>query len=453
MTPRFQPDPSGAITQQLADFVHATSWQDIPASVQHEAKRSILNGFATALGGAREPAIAKALAVLGPFSGDAACSLIGRMERTDMVLAATLNAMAANIADFDDTHPATVIHPTAPVAPALFAFAETSRTSGAALLRAFILGAEIECRVGNAVSPDHYARGWHITSTCGVIGSAVAMGALLNLTPQQLVHAISNATVQAAGMVETLGTMSKSISVGNAARNGITSALLAAQDYSGPPAPLEGTRGFLPVYADQPNAAALTDGLGTVWEIAKNTYKPYPVGVVLNPVVEACLMVHAEGAIILDDVTGVELTGHPLLRQRTDRPDVTTGREAQISAQHAITITLKHGRAGLAEFTDAAVTETLGIRPPVTFIDDAGYHVESARIVIHTRSGERRSIDIGDTRGGSKNPLSDTDLTAKLEALAVYGGFARDPAPLADALWSLDQSADAGGLMALARPL
>ncbi len=90
--------------------------------------------------------------------------------------AAFLNAAAGNIADFDDTHLRTVIHPTAPVAPALFALAELRRVSGAELLHAFALGVEIECRIGNAISPAHYGRGWHITSTCGFFGAAAAAG-------------------------------------------------------------------------------------------------------------------------------------------------------------------------------------------------------------------------------------------------------------------------------------
>ncbi|MFT7577290.1 MAG: 2-methylcitrate dehydratase PrpD [Alphaproteobacteria bacterium] len=452
MPASYQPDPTGALSRRIAAFCRNTTWQDIPETVRHEAKRSILNGFATALAGAHEPAIEKSLGTLHRFSANQSCSLTGRSERTDMLFAAYINAMAANIADYDDTHPATVIHPTAPVAPALFAYAETIPTTGQDLLRAFILGAEIECRLGNAVSPYHYARGWHITSTCGVFGSAIAIGMLLDLTENQFVHAISNATAHAAGMVETLGTMSKSISVGNSARNGIVSALLAAEDFSGPTAPLEGERGFLSVYANEPKPGALTSDLGQVWEIAKNTYKPYPVGVVINPILEACLQLHAQGSVAIEDVASVELTGHPLLQQRANRPSVTTGREAQVSAQHAIAIALRRGRAGLSEFSDEAVAETArdNIRPPITFIDDASYDIESARIVIHTQSGTSHTIDIRDTRGGTVNPLSDADLNTKLKDLAAYGHFPRDVAPLADALWSLDQSQDAGTIMNLA---
>jgi len=445
----------GPATRRIAAFARETAWADIPDSVKHEAKRSLLNGFATALGGCREPAVETSLAVLRRFAGEGRCGLVGRPERADMLLAAFVNAMSANIFDFDDTHPATVIHPTAPVAPALFALAETKAgaegCSGAGLLRAFILGGEIECRLGNAVSPFHYARGWHITATCGVFGAAVGAGALLGLSEEQFGWALGNASAQASGLVETLGTMSKSIGVGNAARNGLVSALLAAEDFSGPAAPLEGPRGFLAVYGDGTNDDALLDGLGETWEIAKNTYKPYPTGVVLNPVMEACIKLHRDGAVSIEDVAEVELTGNPFLQQRTDRPGVTTGRESQVSAQHAIAIALRRGRAGLAEFDDAAVAETLrdGIRPTVRFVDDDTYDIESVRMVVRTRDGAEMTIDIEDTTGGSKNPMTDDDLTAKLVMLAEYGGFGRDVAPLADAIWSLDTAEDAGAVMKL----
>jgi 2-methylcitrate dehydratase PrpD len=437
--PAFQPDPTGAVTHRIAAFARETQWRDIPDKIRREAKRSILNGFATALGGAREPAIDKSLAVLAHFSGSKHCSIIGRPERADMLLCTYINAMAANIADFDDTHPATIIHPTAPVAPALFAYVETTPTTGEALLRAFIIGAEVECRLGNALSPCHYAHGWHITSTCGVFGSAIAIGTLLDLTEDQFTRAISNATAQAAGMVETLGTMSKSISVGNAARNGIKAALLATHDFSSPAASLEGTQGFLSVYTDEPNSSALTDDLGAVWEIGTNTYKPYPVGVVLNPVLEACLDLRAKGTITLEDVADVELTGHPLLQQRADRLDVITGRESQVSAQHAIAIALRRGRAGLAETTN--------IRPNLTFIDDGTCDIESACVRITTRAGDTHIVKIKNTRGGTNNPLTDVDLDDKLKALAEYGGLTRDVTPLANALWALDNVQDAGVIM------
>src|SRR5204862_1885339 len=101
-------------------------------------------------------------------------AIIGRAERLDAMDASFLNAISANLLDFDDTHLDTIIHPAAPVAAPVLALAEARGFSGQDVLAAFILGVEVECRVGNAVSPGHYARGVHIPSTSGVFGASAA---------------------------------------------------------------------------------------------------------------------------------------------------------------------------------------------------------------------------------------------------------------------------------------
>ena len=143
----------------------------------------------------------------------------------------------------------------APVAPAALALAEQRGLSGAAMLHAFILGAEVECRIGNAVSPGHYARGWHITSTCGVFGAAVAAAKLLGLDATQTWHALGIAASQSAGMVENLPSAAKNVSVGNAARNGLFAALLAEQGYTAAPAAIEGALGWARAMGDEPDVA------------------------------------------------------------------------------------------------------------------------------------------------------------------------------------------------------
>jgi 2-methylcitrate dehydratase PrpD len=452
-----QPIPVDAVTRQLARFVATAGWSDIPNAVRHEAKRALVNYVAVALAGCRDPVIEKAARIYGRFRADEKASVIGRVERTDMLNAAALNAMSANVFDFDDTHMPTIIHPTAPVAAPLFALAEaqenTAVISGEALLLAFVLGAEVECRIGNAVSPGHYQRGWHITSTCGVFGAAAAVAKARGLNEQQIVWALGNASAQAAGLVETLGTMSKSISVGNAARNGLLSALLAADGFSGPDAPLEGARGFLRVSADAPALSAITDGLGREWALASNTYKPYPCGVVLNPVIDACLELRRGARWTLDDIEQVELTGHPLLRERTDRPGARSGRESQVSAQHAVAVALARGKAGLAEFSDAAVAvpSLQAFAGRVRFIDDASWAVESAQVRIVLRSGESVARRIHAARGSLAAPLADEELAAKVRELAAYGGSGVAPQPLIDLLWRFDREPDAAALMRMAR--
>src|SRR5271155_4036149 len=178
------------VTARLSQFVTDTRWQDLPQDTVHQVKRSIMNYFAVALAGCRSETVEIAFAALAAFSGGKSAAVIGRRERIDALSAAFLNAAGANVFDFCDTHVPTVIHPTAPIAPALFALGELERVSGRDLLLALVLGDEIECRVGLAMSRSHYNRGWHITSTCGVFGAAAGSGKLLGLTPAQMVWAI-----------------------------------------------------------------------------------------------------------------------------------------------------------------------------------------------------------------------------------------------------------------------
>jgi len=440
------------VTKSLAEFVHRTRWKDIPSVVRHEAKRSLVNYFAAALAGCSDTGIEKAISVYGHFRGGNEAGLIGRPERTDILNAAALNAMSANVYDFDDTHLPTIIHPSAPVASSLFALAESSRLNGEQLLLAFVLGVEVECRLGNAISPGHYQRGWHITSTCGVFGAAAGTAKAINLDAHRMEWAFGNASAQSSGLVETLGSMSKSISVGNASRNGLLSALLASDDFSGPEQPIEGEWGFLRVMGDHVNFDAIGKGLGQEWALLSNTYKPYPCGVVLSPVVEACLGLSREAGWLIEDVERVELVGHPLLRERTDRPGVRSGREAQVSAQHSVAVALAKGKAGLAEFSDTCALDPAlrGLGSRVVFLDDPGYPVEAATVTVVLRSGRVLSRKVVAARGSLATPLTDADLEAKVRELAKYGGSGCSPEPLIDALWKLESAPDASLPMRLA---
>ena len=258
------------VTARLARFLVDSRPGDLPQGVRHEAQRALLNYLGCALGGCREEPIERALAALSPYAGSPRAALIGRPERVDALHAALINAMSANVLDFDDTHLATVIHPSAPVAAALLALAEQRPASGEHLLHAFILGVEAECRVGSAVSPGHYERGWHISGTCGVFGAAAAAGKLLGLDALRMTWALGLAATQGAGLVEMLGSMAKSFHLGAAARNGLAAALLARNNFSASECAIEGPRGFAHVLGDKPNLPAITGGLGETWELARD---------------------------------------------------------------------------------------------------------------------------------------------------------------------------------------
>lgn len=446
-------DHLSPVSAKLSAFISNTTWEQVPAHIRHEIKRSVLNYFAVGLAGCNDPTLDRAVRTYARFSAGHAATLVGRPERLDMLNAAALNAMSANVYDYDDTHIPTIIHPTSPVAPALFALSQTQPLSGEDFMLAFLLGVEAQCRIGLAISPFHYNRGWHITSTCGVFGSAMAIGKTLNLTPTQLSWALGSAACQAGGLVESLGTMSKSISVGNAARNGILAALLAQDNFDGPDRPLEGANGFLQVFGDAPDFDAVTRGLGEQWEISNVAYKPYPCGVVLNPVLDACLALSARiEPRRLDTIEAIELTGHPLLRQRTDRPNIKTGRESQVSAQHAVPVALLRGNAGLEAFSDQAVSDPKlrALGALLNFNDDEAYSIDSAKVLLRfpDQSTEHEYVEMA--RGSLQRPLTDDELETKLHDLCRYGRSGCDAAPLIQAVWNMENTENMGRLAKLA---
>jgi 2-methylcitrate dehydratase PrpD len=447
-------DPVPEVTRHLAQFLVESRWPDIPAAVRHEAKRTIMNFVGAALGGCGDIAVELAIRALGLFFGSAQATVIGRTERPDALSAAFLNGVGANVLEFDDTHLQSVIHPAAPVAPALFALSELRPVSGEDLLHAVILGVEAECRIGNAVTPAHYRRGWHITSTCGVFGAAAAAGKLLRLDRRRMVWALGNAAAQSAGLIESLGSMAKSISIGNAARNGLAASLLAEQGFTGAEQAIEGTYGFAKVMSDEADLSAITDGLEDTWEILANAYKPYPCGVVLFPVIDGCLDLRARHALAADRIARVTVRGHPLLRMRTDRPDVTSGREAKVSIQHSVAVAFLYGAAGLAQYEDACVVEpaVLDLRRRVAVEEDADVPVETAFVAVETTDGHRLECHVTQSRGTMARPMSDAELEAKFRGLADHGAPSLDAERLIQAIWGIDREPNAARIIKMTTP-
>ena len=431
----------------FADFVAGTTWTDI-AGQSHEAKRSILNFFATALGSAYDPAVDIALRVLSPFSGPATSAIIGRPERLDAMGAAFVNAISANLLDFDDTHLDTIIHPAAPVAAPVLALAQARGFPGRDVLTAFVLGVEVECRVGNAVSPGHYARGWHITSTCGVFGAAAACARLLGLPADRISNAIGIAASQSAGIVENLPSAAKNVSVGNAARNGLFAALLAAEGYSASPRAIEGPLGWARAMGDEPDLARLTGGLGKTWEIAKNTYKPYPAGIVFHAVIDACFALRERLGPRIADIASVTVQGSALLLARGDRP-VRNERDARVSIHHCAACALLLGTAGVTEFSEASVfrPDLVSFRQKVRAALDGSLPDGAARVAIQLASGETLEEIVMAAKGSLADPLSDRAIEAKLRDCARLGKSDWDIDRIIDRVWRIDTLDDVSSLM------
>ncbi len=149
------------VTRTLAHYIVTARYDDLPANVRKEGARTLLNWVGVAIGGSHHQTVDIAVSALAPFSGPQQASLLGRTERFDIMNAAFINGVSSHIFDYDDTHLKTIIHPAGPVASAILAYSEMTPVSGKDFLNALVLGVETECRIGNAVYPNHYDVGWH----------------------------------------------------------------------------------------------------------------------------------------------------------------------------------------------------------------------------------------------------------------------------------------------------
>jgi 2-methylcitrate dehydratase PrpD len=408
-------------TRTLARFVIEHQSSQLPQNVRHDAVRSFLNWTGCAVGASRHETTERALAALAPFSGPPEATVLGRTERLDIMHAALINGIASHTFDFDDTHLKTVIHPSGPVASAVLALAERLPVSGEAFLHAFILGVEVECRIGNAVYPEHYDVGWHITGTAGVFGAAAATGRLLGLTEQQMVWALGLAATQASGLREMFGTMSKPFHPGNAARNGLLAALLAQRDFTSSDQGIEAKRGFANVLSTRFKPEEITERLGETWEISLNTFKPFACGIVIHPIIDACIQLRNSPGFDVEAVEAVEAKVHPLVLELTGKKTPTAGLEGKFSVYHSAAVALLHGAAGEAEYSDTCVRDprVIALRDRVSAQVEAGLHEDQARVSIRMRGGARIETFVEHAIGSLERPMSDADLEQKFRELAA----------------------------------
>jgi 2-methylcitrate dehydratase PrpD len=412
------------VTRELAAFAAKAHYDGWPGRVAGESARAFLNWMGCVLGGCREPAVERAAAAAVELGGGPQATAIGRGVRTDVATAAFLNCLSSSVLAFDDTHLATVTHPTGPVAATLFACSEGERVSGEEFMNALILGIEIECRMSNVLlrPPAQSHVGFYATGLTGPIGAAIAVGRLLRLDERGLMSAVGLAATQAAGFRATHGSMAGSFVPAAAARAGLFAARLAAKGFDCSAHALEAPGGFVDVFSTDADPALALDRLGHDFEILNNAYKPYPCGIVIHPAIDACLeLAHRmeQGRA----VTGVRLVVHPLALHLGGRRDPATPHEAQVSLFHWAAAALARGAAGLAESRQACIDDP-GVAEWKRRIDvapDQSLQRDEAIAEAILADGARLRAHVGHARGSLDRPMTDDELDSKfrMQAAAV----------------------------------
>jgi 2-methylcitrate dehydratase PrpD len=442
------------ITRLLAQFVAShpsRGWSD---EVDHAAHRTFLNWLGCAVGAANHESVQAALAAVQMLEPAGQASILGRSERVDMASAALINGISSHTFDFDDTHLKTIIHPAGPVASALLALAEHKGASGRALIDALVLGIDVSCRVGNAMYPDHYDRGWHITGSTGTVGAAAACARLLGLNIDQTAMALGIAASQPVGVREQFGSMTKPFHPGGAARAGLMSALLAQQGFTASPRALEAPRGMMQTISTKNDWSEITEGLGENFEIVLNTFKPFACGIVIHPSIDGCAQLRAQG-ISPDQIVSLELKVHSLVLELTGKKEPVDGLQAKFSVYHGCAAGLTFGKATEDEFADEVVTrpDMVALRRKVNATVDDTIDESAVDLTAILTDGQRVHVRVEHAIGSLQNPMTDTQLNAKFHGLSDPILGAQQTSALINSAWDIGDAPNVRGLTSFATPI
>lgn len=407
-----------SLTREFCERLVELSKQPLSGDIHDEACRSMINVLGTAVGASRHEAVNAVVKVGLQHGGKAVAYVPGRDDRLDLLYSALSIGLAAHIDDFDDTHLETVIHPSAATLGAVLPLSLERDISGGDALRAFALGCEAQLRVGVAMSPWHYDEGWHITGTCGVIGAAVAAGILIKLDAEKLAQAVGIAASETLGHRETFGSTIKSFHPGKAATNGLLAALLAECDFTASSQVLEAPRGFFNVLSPHYEPARVMERLGDDWELSRNTYKPYPCGIVSHPAIDAAVALAPE-VPAPEEVTSVTIRCHPLVPELTGNAEPQSGLEARFSTIHGVAAGLVDGRVGLPQYEDSRVAdpEIASLRRRVQIEVDDACARDAAAVEVKLEGGNLLNHSVEHARGSLDRPLTNEELHEKMRAL------------------------------------
>jgi 2-methylcitrate dehydratase PrpD len=422
-----------------------------PAMARVMAARALLDTIGVALAGAMEPVSRIAQRVVEQ-DGSGPCRVLGTTLHASPGNAALANGTAAHALDYDDMCFVSLAHPSAPLVSAALAAAETAGASGPALLDAYVVGFELEGRLGRAMNPRHYQRGWHCTSTLGTIGAAAAAARLLGLDAKAAGHALAIAASEASGLKENFGTMVKPLHAGLAARNGVLAAQLAKAGLTASAAAIDGPQGFLAAM-DSEHAAldGVVGDLGTRWEILDTgiTVKLYPSCAGTHPALDALLDLKRREGFSGDDVEAVEIGVDPIVPTILiyDRP--STGLEAKFSMPFCAAAAIVRGRVGLetfhaSEITDPAIVAMqarvmMRIDPA---LDASAAPLTQARVTVRLRDGRVLTACANGARGYPDRPAGNEELAEKFMSCATQAMSAAQAVETLAALRGIESASD-----------
>ena len=402
----------------MAEFAVAAA---VPTDARTRAATAFADTIGVALAGVREPA-AQVAHALAAEEGTGDCRVFGTEITTSPGLAALANGVAAHALDYDDMCFVSLAHPSCALVPAILAAGELIHADGRALLDAYVVGFEIECRFGNVMNPRHYhQRGWHCTSSIGTLGTAAAVSRVLSLDSHRARHALGIAASSACGVKENMGSMVKPLHAGMAARNGLIAARLAQRGFTASPHAIDGPQGYLAAMDSERSSldGAVSD-LGTRWEINDSgiAVKLYPSCAATHPPLDALTALLRHERFSSEQVAAIEIEVDSMTPRLLIHPNPTTALEAKFSMPFCAAAAVVYPHIGIDTFDIGHIRnpEVQALMPRVTMRTnqsfDSAAPLSQSCVTVRLRDG-RHSSERTDGARGYPGRLSDQELSAK----------------------------------------
>lgn len=344
---------------------------------------------------------------------------------------ALLGGIYAHVLELDDGHRVGMVHSGAPVISALLSVAVFFPVSSLDLIRGIVVGYEVAIRLACTVQPSHKLKYYHATGTCGTVGAAMGIAAMLGFDFEQTKSAFSAATTSAAGILEMIDgdTQIKPYNAGRAAMDGVTAAFIGKARFKSPDDALGGKRGFLKVMTDEPKLKYVTDFSGDKYMIESIYRKPYAACRHCHPSIEAALTLRNKKEFELDEVKHINVTTYKLAVEGHDHTRIEGSNSAKMSIPYSLAVALCTGKAGMDEFTEEQIKDARVLKMTekvsVASNDDLSALCPQKRVAIVTVKTDKGEFveRVDYPKGEPENPLTEAELETKFRGLAMYGGL------------------------------
>lgn len=438
--------------QQLAKRFAALKLKDVDAPSRTAVKKLLMDYLGVALAGSQSESGRIARRFAKEHGAAPQARLIGDGARVDITAAAFANAISSHSIELDDIDVLALFHFSPPVFSAALAAAEYAGSNGKELLTALAAGCEMMERASRATNPSLRNRGFHTTPTCGVFGATVAAAKALKLSSGKLVSALGLAGAQASGLMEMYGpSMQKRFNPGPTARNGVTAARIAQLGFTGTDAIFEGERGFLKAFTDKARPQALGEGLEGPYDL-KIEFKPYSCARPIHNAIDCALEVRAQDGLEVGKIQSIHFARHPDWARYHQNKTPSTYHEAQVSLPFSVAVALIEGKALLKQYSNRNIrnAEVKRLSAITTITEDASLpRGVSCRMTVALKGGRKFTSQVDYPKGSVQNPMSDQEMQAKFESLAVPVIGAKRAAALAAQVMDLEKVRDVSALMKL----